>query len=62
MPFSSRAQTARSVAKTAEIKAEEAKKVSDQARAIATEFASDFVQMGKFYSVGWDILLLSIPV
>ncbi|CDS37559.1 junctophilin 1 [Echinococcus multilocularis] len=45
-----RAQTARSVAKTAETRAEEAKNISDQARAIATEFASDFIQMG----VQWE--------
>ncbi|VUZ57285.1 unnamed protein product [Hymenolepis diminuta] len=45
-----RAQTARSVAKTAETRAEEAKNISDQARAIATEFASDFMQMG----VQWE--------
>uniref|UniRef100_A0A5K3F4G5 Junctophilin n=1 Tax=Mesocestoides corti TaxID=53468 RepID=A0A5K3F4G5_MESCO len=45
-----RAQTARSVAKTAESRAEEAKNISDQARAIATEFASDFIQMG----VQWE--------
>ncbi|VDN99299.1 unnamed protein product, partial [Rodentolepis nana] len=44
------AQTARSVAKTAETRAEDAKNISDQARAIATEFASDFMQMG----VQWE--------
>ncbi|VEL42960.1 unnamed protein product [Protopolystoma xenopodis] len=40
-------QTARMIAASAEFRAREAKVLSEQARAIAREFAPDFVQLGK---------------
>ncbi|TGZ52020.1 hypothetical protein CRM22_010710 [Opisthorchis felineus] len=42
-----RAQTARMVANTADARARDARKLSDQARAVAREFSPEFVQLGQ---------------
>ncbi|OON23662.1 MORN repeat protein, partial [Opisthorchis viverrini] len=42
-----RAQTARMVANTADARARDARKLSDQARSVAREFSPEFVQLGQ---------------
>ncbi|KAH8868176.1 Junctophilin-1 [Schistosoma japonicum] len=44
-----RAQTARTVAGTADLRAREARKLSEEARAIAREFSPEFVQLGLMW-------------